>query len=103
MAQKYIQSTPDEKLTTSDFGAAVLQQLWPVTPVLYNYIEYDIWGGGWLFWDWLRSTTVYSSTSFCASLEAGRAGVCCVCAGVHRAPQQPLASLYWLLSKVKRS
>jgi hypothetical protein len=30
-------------------------------------------------------------------------GICCVCAGVHRAPQQPLASLNWLLSKVKRS
>ena len=27
MVQKYIQSTLDEKLTTSDFGAAVLQQL----------------------------------------------------------------------------
>jgi hypothetical protein len=31
------------------------------------------------------------------------ADVWCVCAGVHRAPQQPLASLNWLLSKVKRS
>jgi hypothetical protein len=28
---------------------------------------------------------------------------CCVCAGVCRAPQQPLASLYWLLPEVKRS
>jgi hypothetical protein len=27
MVQKYIQSTLDEKLTTSDFGAAILQQL----------------------------------------------------------------------------
>jgi hypothetical protein len=27
MAQKYIQSTLDEKLTTSGFGAAVIQQL----------------------------------------------------------------------------
>jgi hypothetical protein len=65
MVQKYIQSTladENEKLTTSGFGAAILQQLRPVTPVLYNYIEYDIWGW-WLFWDWLRSTTVYSSTS----------------------------------------
>jgi hypothetical protein len=33
-------------------------------------------------------------TSFCASLEAGKAGVCCVCVGFHRTPQQPLASLY---------
>jgi hypothetical protein len=37
------------------------------------------------------------------SLEAGGAGVCCVCAGVHRAPQQPLPGLYWLLPKAKRS
>jgi hypothetical protein len=28
-----------------------------------------------------------------ASLEAGRVGVCCVCVGFHRTPQQPLASL----------
>jgi hypothetical protein len=28
---------------------------------------------------------------------------CCVCVGFHRTPQQPLASLNWLLSKVKRS
>jgi hypothetical protein len=51
MAQKYIQSTLDEKLTTSDFGAALLiaAALTGYTG-LYNYIEYDIWGW-WLFWD----------------------------------------------------
>jgi hypothetical protein len=33
-----------------------------------------------------------------ASLEAGRVGVCCVCVGFHRTPQQPLASPNWLLA-----
>jgi hypothetical protein len=96
-------STLDANLTTSGFGAAVLQQLRPVLPVLaYNYIEcfiITIFGGGGssgthgcgLHCGLLN---IYSSTSFCASLGAGRAGVCCVCAGVHRAPQHPIASLY---------
>jgi hypothetical protein len=39
----------------------------------------------------------------CASLGAGRAGVCCACAGARRAPQQPLARLNWLLPEAKRS
>jgi hypothetical protein len=30
MVRKYIQSTPEEKLSVSDFGAAIKKQLWPV-------------------------------------------------------------------------
>jgi hypothetical protein len=43
---------------------------------------YDIWILGvvaLLGLAWRRTSTAYSSTSFCASLRADKVGVCCVC------------------------
>jgi hypothetical protein len=50
------------------------------------------------------ATTAYSSTSFCASLEAGGAGVCCVavCAGVSTAATAAAASQSLLIGHYQK-
>jgi hypothetical protein len=50
-------------------------------------------GGWWLFGTGGGLLRLILLLRSCASLEAGRAGVCCVCFGFNRTPQQPLASL----------
>jgi hypothetical protein len=64
MVRKYIQSTLEEKLSTSDFGAAVKKQLCLAggpfrshrfVQLYIDYLTYEYWGW-WLFWDWRRTS-----------------------------------------------